>query len=298
MDFVTINALADKKQILVIKDIIDKLSERLPNLIVTSFKLGKIGENTMVSFKVEKSCYKILVEKLTFNNIRIVMPDENTKEVVDTAKNQARSIPLVMGKPRGGVNKSSQDEQKKTLEEYIRDGDYREVIRISRTVTEEKDIIEKAKNSIADTISRAINNAYNEALTKKYDIAVNLEKLIKIAADSNIKMLQRMDLLKDAGLKAITICAGNKDYVGDLISLANNNALHNLVNIKAAVKFAEVVLPNKDIYRDDLNMAIKNMNTRWLSIISAGFTNELNAEEMKLFEKLIQYIQNHRAGKP
>lgn len=298
MDFVTINALADKKQILVIKDIIDKLSERLPNLIVTSFKLGKIGENTMVSFKVEKSCYKILVEKLTFNNIRIVMPDENTKEVVDTAKNQARSIPLVMGKPRGGANKPSQDEQKKTLEEYIRDGDYREVIRISRTVTEEKDIIEKAKNSIADTISRAINNAYNDALTKKYDIAVNLEKLIKIAADSNIKMLQRMDLLKDAGLKAITICAGNKDYVGDLISLANNNALHNLVNIKAAIKFAEVVLPNKDIYRNDLNMAIKNMNTRWLSIISAGFTNELNAEEMKLFEKLIQYIQNHRAGKP
>jgi hypothetical protein len=290
MTFETINVLADSKDIKLLKDIVEKITEKLPSMPVPLFQYGKIGDSIVVSFKVEQRFHKLIVEKLIFNKLRVVTFDDKTKQYVDAAKYQSKMSSATASWSTSKV-KPAQDEKKKTLDELIEEADYTEIIKISRDINIPKDEAEKARESIDNTILKAITIAYNEAQNKKFDINRNVEKLLKIASDNTLKTLQKMSYLKQAGLYAVEICSKNKDYVGDLINICNNNALHNLVNIKAAVKFGEVILDNKELYKKEILIAKRNLNTRWLLIAFSAVENELSSVERQTFNELIDFIK-------
>ncbi|MEI7811931.1 MAG: hypothetical protein WCJ01_05830 [Ignavibacteria bacterium] len=293
MELETINALVNDRQVQTVKDIIDALSDKIPNLVVTQFKYGRIGDDILVSFKIDKDRYKLLVEKLTFNQIRLVTLDEKTKEYVGVALSQAKAGGAGGMMSRGNKPKPKQEE-KKTLEQFINEGEYNEVIRISRDVTLPKEEIEKAKSNIDSTIQRAINTSFSEAQTKKFDINRNLERLIHIATDNNLKVLNKIEYIKQAGLYAIDICGSNHDYVSDLINLCNNNTLHSLISVKAAVKFYDVVFADMKSYKKEILIARRNLNTRWLSIAVSSVEADLSAHEKKSFYALIDFISANR----
>lgn len=293
MDFETIVALADQKEIKVIKDIIKTLSEKIDHLVVTPLRIGKLGDETVVTFKVDKPHFKFLIEKMTFNNIRILSNDQKVRQVIDSAK--AKPAPTVPVESKGWDDiKERPRGLQENLEDCIRDGNYEEVIKISRNIAYGQEVVEKAKKSITETVNIAIEKNYNEAITRKYETGKCVERLIKIASDNNLKMLQKIDLIKQAGINAVDACAINPDYVGELIKMANNTSLHNLVNFKAAVKFAEVVLPEQEKFKQEIDIAVRNLNIRWLSLALDVVMNELESNEITLFENLVSFIKEKR----
>lgn len=295
IDFEVITAKANKNDIERIKLIIERLKEKNPSLSSTPLRFGKIGDDIIVTFKVDNKSYKSVIEKLVVNNIKVLSNSESTQRLIDTVKNSnVSNTAKSSGMGWDDLREKNQAGEHKKLQEFISEGNYNEVIRISRTVSLGREIVETAKNNIDHTIEKAINSAFNDGLTKKYDIDINIQKLVQIASDNNLKFLHKNDLMKQAGLNAVIIATRNKEYVGELIKMCNNNLLNNLVNIKAAVKFAEIVLPNPESFKEDILIAIRTINTRWLKIAFNVAANELSENEVVLFNKLIDFIDNHR----
>lgn len=299
MDFETVVAVADTKEIPVIKGILQVLREKMPNMMVTPLKFGKIGDRHVVTFKIDKASYKTLVEKLIFNKIKILSLDPKTKEIIKTAqiaanRTPATSIPTAQGwEDIKEMNKTG--ENKKGLEEYIREGNYIEVIKISKNINYPKDVLDKAKNNINHTVEVAINNAFHGAVSRRFEVDKYLNILLKIASDPMLKSLQKMEYLKDAGLKAVDACAMHKDYYSELVKIANNNALHNVVCIRATIKFAEIILPNQELYKAELDYAVRNLNIRWLAIALGVVQNDLLPAEIAAFDNLLNLVRQMRS---
>lgn len=294
IDFEVITAKADKNDIEKIKLIIQRLKEKNPSLSSTPLRFGKIGEDIIVTFKIDQGNYKALVEKLIVNNIKVLSNSEKTQNFIDTVKSNIAANASKSGKGWDELKEKSQTLDNKKLHEFINEGNYNEVIRISRTVSLGREAVETAKNNIDHTIERAISLAYNEGINRKYDVDINIQKLVQIASDNNLKILHKIELMKQAGLSAVAICSQNKDYIGELIKICNNISVHNLVNIKAAVKFAQIVLVDPDAFPEDVQIAVRTINTRWLSMAFDVVADELDQGEILLFSKLTTFINEHR----
>lgn len=294
MDFDVITAKADKNEIDRIKLIIEKLKEKNPSLVVTPLRFGKIGDDIIVTFKVNSLNHKKLVEKFVVNNVKLLPNDQKTQNIINTVKNDITSSAIKNNRGWDDVKEKNQSGDHKKLHEFINEGNYAEVIRIARTVSLGKDAIEAAKNNIDVTIERAMNNAYNEGISKKYDVDKNIQRLVQIASDNNLKLMHKTDFMKQAGLYAVAICSHNKEYIGDLIKICNNLALHNLITIKAAIKFGETVMVDPETYKEDIQIAIRTLNTRWLQIAYNVVYNDIDEAEKILFNKLIDFINAQR----
>ncbi len=293
MEFEQINTLVNEKQLKTMGSIIEVLAQKLPHLIVTPFKYGKIGNEILVSFKVNLELYQFLIEKLTINGIQVVVQDERTKKFVDTAKAQIKETGTGRMMPWGNKQKSK-DSEKKSIEELADAGDYNEVIKISRDITLGKEESERAKLNLDRAINAAINKAYTEAYSKKLDIQKNIDRLVLIASDNNLQVLQKIDFAKQAGLLAIQICMKHKDYSASLIPICNNNKLHNLICVKAAIAFYEIVFRDRDSFKEEVGIARKKLNTRWLMIAINTVEPELTPSEKAAFNALIDFISANR----
>jgi len=293
MEFETISVLIPAKKIKIVTEIVTALSDKIPGLGVTPFKYGRIGDEILVSFKIDKKFYQLVIEKFTFNSIKVVTFDEKTKQYVEDAKSHVKSFGtggfmLRRDKPK------VKEEEKKTLAQLISEGDYLEVIKISKDVTLPKDDIEFAKQNIDFTINKAITSAYTEGHLKKIDVQKNLEKLVKIASDNSLKLMQKYDIIKQAGFYAIEISSQSRDNFSYLIDLCNNNALHNLICAKAAICFYDIAFVDKDMYRDEIINARRKLNVRWLAIALSVVATELTPQEKDSINALIEFISAKR----
>jgi hypothetical protein len=293
-DFEAISAKADKNEIERIKLIIDRLKEKNPTLVVTPLRFGKIGDNIIVTFKVDSFNHKALVEKLVVNNVKLLSNDQKTQKIIDTAKANLTNNALKNSKGWDDVKDKNLGGDQKRLSDFINEGNYNEVIRISRTISLGREAVETAKNNIDNAIERCINFAFSEGMNKKFDVEKNIQKLVQVASDNNLKLMNKIDYMKQAGFNAIAVCANNKSCVGELIGICNNSALHNLINIKAAVKLAEIILVDPESYKEDVTIAVKTLNTRWLQIALNVVMKDLEEREIILFNKLIDFINERR----
>jgi len=293
MEFEIVNILTDQKQVKIIKNIIGALIQKNPHLSVSPFKYGTIGDNVLISFRVDKEHHESLIEKLAASGIHTIKLDLKTKHPLDAAKSSANTE---TNNDKNYRNKSrSKLEEKMTVDQLIAAGDYAEVIKIARSVTLPKEEIDLAKVSIDSTIQTAINSAYTEAEIKKFDIPSNLEKLINIASDNTLKVMQKLDLIKQAGLFAIQICIHNGDYLSDLINICNNNKLSGIINVKAAISFYDNVILSDDLYEEEILIARRRLNTRWLLIAVSSVEADLTDSEKESFYKLIDFISANRS---
>lgn len=275
------------------ENIIETLAQKIPHLIVTPIKYGKIGNEFLASFKVNEEHFQFIIEKLTINGIQVISQDERAKQYVDKAKSRIRESGTGNMMHWGNKNKTKIIE-KKSIDELSAEGDFAEVIRISRDITLPKEESNRAKLSIDRAVQSAISKAYSEAYSKKIDIHKNLDRLILIASDDNLKVLQKIDFIKQAGSLAVQICLKHTDYVADLIPICNNNKLHNIICVKAAIAFHDIVFRNRDLFKEELVIARKKLNTRWLLIAINSVEPELTPSEKASFNALIDFISANR----
>jgi len=294
MDLEKIVLLSDPKKIGLVKEIVEALKEKIPKLKTAPFRYGKLGEDVVISFAVEKKYFLLVVEKLTYNNFQVITNDPEAKEIIDTARLKTGQLKPV-SEGWEDIRLKPKLSAKKGIDDLIKEGDYRELIRISKDYTLAKEVTEKAKNNITAAVSNAIGNLYGEGLLRKFETEKCADKLIEIASDKVLKTMNLIDLLKQAGIYAVDLCTRNKKLTGELIYIANNNSVHNLVSVKAAVTFGDIVLSDPLTYDEELHMAVKDLNVRWLSIAVNVVWNDLDQKEKEKFDALVNYINQNRS---
>ncbi|MBL1212490.1 MAG: hypothetical protein HND52_03915 [Ignavibacteriae bacterium] len=275
----------------IIFDIIQKKHSHKP---LTSPKVGKLGKDYLISLKFDDDFYRTAIETLVYNDMKILLPDENTKDIINRVKErriQAAINSSIKIDERKPVRKKVSTED---VDEIVYFGNYESLINVSKNINNEKEVIEKAAGNIDACINRAIDIAVIEAKNDKALINRSIKRLIEIASDKKIKSLNKINLLKRAGFEAIELCATDWETIKDLINIANNNQLHNLVNIKSAIKFYEVAFGNRTKYKNEIDAAVKKLNIRWLTIVLDVVENSLTQYEKSQLDSLIDAIKIKR----
>ena len=286
--------LIKEKEVVFFKELIDKLRDRQPEIQITPFKYGSIGDNKLVSFKVSENHYTLILESMVTNNLKIILKDEESEKIIKKAETVSLAREM---NGWGDIKKSeSPDNTKETksLEAYIKEGNYSEVIRISRNINFGNEVVQKAKNSIPIAVTNAIKKATYESEQRKSSVEENIKLLIKIASDINLKNLNLPKLLKQAGFSAIQLCANDPNQFEQLISICNNSSIHNMINVKAAIAFSKITLDKESEYEEIISIAVRNLNTRWLSIAGDVAKNDLSKDELTQFNRLIDYLFEKR----
>ncbi|MCX6149997.1 MAG: hypothetical protein NTX22_05690 [Ignavibacteriales bacterium] len=289
MEFESIILVVEKEKVEVVKELINTIKYLKQNIVVTSFLFENIGEEVIVSFKIDTESYSYMLEKLLFNKIRILSVEKKNEELLESIKTKLnkRSSDFVGW---GGVKTKPSTTKPKTLDEFVAEGNYKEVIKLSKNITLNSALQEKAKSAIPDVINHALENAFKIGLKGRFDVDEAISKLIEIASDRNLKALNKISEMKQAGFLAIELCIRNRDNYTDLILIANNSSIHNLVNVKAVIKFSQLVMINVEEYESELQSAIRTLNTRWLNIAIESVRSDLTELETAEFGKIITYV--------
>jgi hypothetical protein len=293
MEFESVYTITELEKLGSLKELIYTIKELKSEMIISSLRYENIGDEIIVFFRIDRDSYTFMVEKLIFNNIRMLIVDQRNKDLMESIQNK---IHLSNNDFIGwGSSKSVTSARKtKTVEELVENGNYREIIRLSKNISTSSTIVEKAKNNISNAVFVAIDTIYQDGLRSQIEIDNSVNRLLEIASDRNLRILNKLDEMKQAGYMAIELCAQNKDYYGDLIHIANLSALPNIINIKAAIRFTQLILSDPDTFKDEITTAIKKLNTRWLGIAMDTVRKDISEEEIIEFEKLNSVILEKR----
>jgi hypothetical protein len=288
----SITVLTNEKDLVSIKSILKFLKERYSELLIVQFRAGLIGDNTIISFKVNSEYYPIVLEKLAFNDIQIIMKDKEEANFIENKKEQKRRKLRAQG-----WSEISSNKKQITIEELKRfsdEGKIKEIILEAKGgIRSSLEITEKARKLLSATVKIAIKNLINYAEEKLGKRPDAIDQLILIATDKDLKLLRKIDETNEAGLAAIQISLTHQNYYEYLIKIANNTKLNNFINIKAANSLAELYLRNSD-EEIQLPDVIKDINTRWLRIAFESAKKNLSYEEIEKFEHFVEFIEESR----
>ncbi|MFZ1289995.1 MAG: hypothetical protein WAR79_07885 [Melioribacteraceae bacterium] len=296
----TITILIKEKDLTVIKSILDFLKDKHKDFSVMKYKTGKIGEDVLVSFKVHKIFYPHVLEKFAYNDIPVIIKDQSVIDYIDEKKEQKKQKLRARGWKEISVHIKQITFQE--LDELINEGRIKEVAKEAKGgVGTNSEIVQKAKNSLTHTVDVAIENLirYAEENPKRKQNAIN--ELLDIATDSDLKLFQKRSEMIKAGEAAIAIAINNEELYENLISIANNNKLENILNIKSTIYLSGIILSidenNQTLDTDkqvELPDVVKLLNTRWLKIAFETVLNKLSDEEKNNFNELVSFIEEKR----
>jgi hypothetical protein len=285
-----ISILVNEKDVEKFKVIFNLIQKRHSDTSLHPPKIGRLGGDCLISLRFEEQLYKTAIETLIYNDIKILLPDEETREIIEGIWERRIQF-AINSKVKDDYSKLRSHITAKTVEEMVLLGDYEAILDITKNINTDKAVVELAINNLSDTIGRAIEIAVLEAKNDKALIKRSIKKLIQIVSNKKIKSLNKISLLNRAGIEAIELCAEDWDSVKELINISNNNKLQNIVNVKAAIKFYDIVLSNKTKYKNEFDLAVKNLNIRWLIIVLEIVENNLTEEEISKVQNLIDIIK-------
>jgi len=293
MEFESVYTIIEQEKLASLKELIYTIKELKPGMIISSLRYENIGDEVIIFFRIDNDSYAFMVEKLIFNNVRMLIVDQRNKDLMESIQNK---IHITNTDFIGwGSSKSTTSARKtKSIEELVESGNYREVIAVSKNISSSSVLVEKAKNNISNAVYIAIDTAFQDGLRNQIEIDNSVNKLLEIASDRNLRILNKMEEMKQAGYKAIELCSQSPDFYSDLIHIANLSSLPNINNIKAAIKFSQLVLSDPETFKDEITIALKKLNTRWLGIAMDTVKKDLTEEEIIEFEKLNNLILEKR----
>lgn len=295
MMFEKIIVKASSSEVTKLKELLKRLEESISDLIIGPLIIGELGDEFIVSFNIDDKHYRMIVEKLTMNKIKVLTLDEKIVQIINaTPMNVNVETKLKEAKEKEQQKLTPLEVQNNVLDEAIQNGEYEKVIQIAMDIRNNSEIIERAKNNISYSVFISIEKAYHKALEKKYEIPKSFSRLIEISTDNRLKTLQFTELLKYAGARAVNISALQKEHFRKLIQLCNDSKLINYVNIKAAVKFSEIALKDPEQYRSEIELAERELNIKWLQIVFDIASVEFNEEEQNQFNELIEFVRARR----
>ena len=297
MEFEKIVLKSDPRDLERLKKTVGRFSELYPNMIRSKFKYGKLGDDVITYFTVDLDHYRLVFQKL-FANDFVILPD--TEKASQILKELKRNAELdYNSKPANPSSKTGdQTDQEGTgdirVDKLVNEGNYEELLRLSKSVGLDRTISTEVQNNIINAVEKAIELNYDNALKRRSAVSSSITNLINIASDQNLKTLQKFDIIKKAGLTAVNICKKFPDFADELITICNNNHLHNLINLTAAVAFWNIVSTDEKLYEIELSHAAKSLNYKWLEIIFDIHRVDMSHDEQESFRALVAYIRTNR----
>lgn len=278
-----------------LKSILDLFKKKFSSFELTKYSKGSLGDESIITFKVNKQFYATLVQKLAYNDLRLFRKDEEAKEIVDEIIRQKRKAVVLPSSGWDAVRSKKKSISREQLEEFAVDGNYNEILNVVKDpVNHPAEIVNLAKKLLSDSIAISINRTYSDAIERKKEPQKQLKELLKIASDKKIKNAGKLKELKEAGFYAIELCLSETDLFPKLIDIANNSNLRSVINIKAAIEFADRIFNDQDGFADEIKLAVKKLNTRWLNIAIETAIKDFSGKEIERFNKLVYFIDEQR----
>lgn len=234
--------------------------------------------------------FALVIEVLDLNGFVIQTDDKKVKSILEKVNQKyldelavyASSVDL-----KKGVNKSHPG-----LEKLITEGHYAELIRISKDITYSPETLKAARTGV----SRAVTNCMIKTIenVSKYKITVDegIKILLAMATDGELKFLKQDELMMQAANVAFELCTKNNEAISNLIRISNQKNVDYIINLKAAAKFSEIALGDEAKYKNQIKVATKELNVRWLMNLVEPFRDKLSDEENENIDKLVEYIKS------
>lgn len=273
------------------------LGDMRSSVNVRKSELGSDKYESVVTFNVESDKIDKFKDKLNRGAFNILTQGDIDNQIQSAIDNKKIMPGDLTGAGMSSAELQSLKKKRQTLEDLIEEGNYNELLAISKDIRQEPNKKSKAKAGVPRAVKIAIEYAHEKGLKGKSLAFRSLDELIKLAINPDLKQLGINDLLIKAGNNAIEICTTYDDFADDLVKIANNIKLHNSVNVKALIKFSQIVLSDPEKYALDIDFAIKNMNMRWLRIAFDAVVDSVTQEEKNDFNNIIDFIEEKRLTK-
>ncbi len=288
-----ITALIEPKEFITVKSILSVLKEKYPDFHVKKFKIGKVGEKKIITFKVDNKYFKLTLEKFAFNDIQIMNREKAIVDFIEERKEHKAN--KLRSRGWSEVNAQKSNLTPEDIEKFALNGEYEKILKETKTVPgADLELVKKAKSVLSEAIENAIEKNYQSAQEDKYKAQESIDKLIRIASNQELKNIQKIDERINAGLTAIKICLQYNELLLELVSIANNNKLNYIINVKAAVAFSQKLPKKKNKTPEDIAEGCKTINTRWLKIAFETVQTKLKKKEITAFYKLIGFIEANK----
>ncbi|MBX3009625.1 MAG: hypothetical protein KF816_16500 [Melioribacteraceae bacterium] len=273
--------------------LIERLSYIMKDLDLSEPEFEPKSENVNYSLHVSyRSKLDILVESLTINGFYIESSDEKIIEIIKNSndkyreelKRYAASLDL-----KKNVNKKHDN-----LDKLIDEGKYKELIKVAKDVTYNPESITKAKAGIPLSVNNLIIKVIDRFSRQKMDIEEAISTLTTITSDKELPYFNSREWMYQAGIVAVELCSQRDYAIKNLIKISNQKNSDQLINVKAAIKFSEILFGNLTKYEEQIKLATKELNTRWLSNVAEAYRNKLSKEENEAFDKLVDFINDSK----
>lgn len=298
MEYEIISVLADKGSVGTITSSVKSIQFKNPLLNIGPPKYGQLSNKVIISYKVPKSQYKEIVSAFSMRDIKIITRDEDALNIINAKKRELDDRIETAGSqvPIENDNKFKRTIIKVSdLDEFAKKGNYNEILKVSKDINNYgTEAAERAKTLFPESVLAAMNSAYQGGMAYQSKVEDSVDILLKIASDQNLKAMNKLDIMKSAGFYAVELCVKHIKYVDKLITICNNNSIPHIINLKAAVKFSEVAFENETQFKDDLDIAVRDLNNKWLYICSDIAGHELSQTERDDLDKLLDYVQSKR----
>jgi hypothetical protein len=265
----------------------------IPSVELSKLSYGQLGEDIIASFDIDDGHYALMVEKLYTSGLNVLPTNDKANQVLEFLRGKYGNKSF--SKSAAPVASASSAPTAATINELKSTGKYDELLKITKMVNVDPDVKNGAKNAIEDTVKKSIDQNYNYALINKHAVQSSISNLIRIASDSNLKSLNMQAIQKQAGKAAIAICENfHLEHLDELIKISNNNQVPNIINLKSAAKFWEVVSKETEKYEGDIAIALKTLNVRFLENAFDVAQGELDIAEKTYFTEFREFIKSKK----
>ncbi len=284
-----------------VKNVLRSFKESSPEVSFSALRHGTLGDDTLVSFNVDEKYYKALINRLAVSGINVLLPASKTEKENAQVKFKSKTI-ITNERNKSGINTPFENKQASgspvlILDNSIVSGDYEKVIQVSKDIKAGFELMKKAKDNIEKSVNNAITVAFDKALKSSFEMTNGFNQLVRIASDKTLKAMHLVSLQKTAGLNAVKLCAGRREYLNLLIQICNNNSIPNIVCVKASAELAAMVSDEQESEQngnEDLEYAVRYLNIKWLQIALDLALNEASQTEINSVKNLISTVRKIR----
>lgn len=288
-----ITAIVQGKELAIVKSLLKVTKERHADFVVKKFRTGSVGDKTLITFRVDPRFFKVILEKFAYNDITIMNREKEVTDFIEERKEHKKNKLRSSG--WADIQTQKNNISAEALERFANAGEFDKVLKETYSVLgSDIEIVKKAKTLLSDSICIAIDKILNEAETNKSKAEESIDKLLRIASNNELKNSQKTKERIKAGKAAIKVCLMYKDFQTDLIQIANHYKINNEINIKAVIKFSEIVKEKKNDLSDEIIDSLKLLNTRWVRIAFDSVQSKLKKKEVNSINYLIDFVSSLR----
>ncbi|MBI9071429.1 MAG: hypothetical protein JEY94_07505 [Melioribacteraceae bacterium] len=282
-----------------LKIVLRNLRNENKDLVVSSPKMGKIGKDLLISFKINNLFQTKIVKTLTENSLTILsLKDRNEilKQIKEEKKPEAENADQeseVVNKGWGDLVKAVSDKPHTPINSLINEGNYSEILKIARDFRINNKFRKEAVNGVGAALNILIARVFRNGSLSTEPLE-QIETLLKIGGDQSLKLIHEEDLMKAACTKAIELATLSEDSFKHLITICNNRNIHSFSTIEAVVKLSEIIFSDADKYFYLVELSGTDLNLRWLNIAFDSRPKRMEKQKIASFKKLVDFIQERR----